>query len=157
MTVWPPKLISLLESLKGQFQVLYFLPSIPLHWAAWSVDTICHASCMCHLHQMTAAALNSLQSCLASVQSWLSMNKLKLNPDETEFLLIGNEQQRDKYISIFPIELFGVKINPAKYAQNLGTNFRHELHLPLTYICSLQLMVLPHSGSVAYSLLPWSG
>ena len=39
----------------------------------------------------SAAALNGLQSCLASVQSWMSTNKLKLNPHKTEFLLIGNE------------------------------------------------------------------
>ena len=38
----------------------------------------------------SAAALNGLQSCLASVQSWMSTNKLKLNPDITKFLLIGN-------------------------------------------------------------------
>ena len=39
----------------------------------------------------SAAALNGIQSCLAPVQSWMSTNKLKLNPDKTEFLLIGNE------------------------------------------------------------------
>ena len=44
----------------------------------------------------SAAALNGLQSCLASVQSWMSTNKLKLNPDKTECLLIGNERQRSK-------------------------------------------------------------
>ena len=42
------------------------------------------------------AAMNDLQSCLASVQSWMSTNKLKLNPDKTEFLLIGNERQWSK-------------------------------------------------------------
>ena len=41
----------------------------------------------------SAAALNGLQSCLASVQSCLLTNKLKLNLDITEFLLIGNEWQ----------------------------------------------------------------
>ena len=40
----------------------------------------------------STAALNGLQTCLASVQSWMSTNKLKLNPDKTEFLLIGNER-----------------------------------------------------------------
>ena len=30
----------------------------------------------------SAVALNGLQLCLASVQSWMSTNKLKLNPDE---------------------------------------------------------------------------
>ena len=38
----------------------------------------------------SAAALNGLQSCLASVQSWMSTYKLKLNPYKTEFLLIGS-------------------------------------------------------------------
>ena len=57
----------------------------------------------------SAAALNGLQSCLASVQSWMSTNKLKLNPDKTEFLLIGKEQQRNKYLSMFPIELLTYK------------------------------------------------
>ena len=39
----------------------------------------------------SAAALNGLQSCLSSVQSWMSMKKVKHNPDNTDFLLIENE------------------------------------------------------------------
>ena len=50
-------------------------------------------------------------------------NKLKLNPDKTEFLLIENERQRSKCLSMFPIELLGVKTNPAKSARNLGVMF----------------------------------
>ena len=53
----------------------------------------------------------------------MSMNKQKLNPDKTEFLLIGNEQQQSKYHSVFPIELFGVKTYPAKSVRNLGVIF----------------------------------
>ena len=91
------------------------------------------ASCMFPLHQGTAAALNSLQSCLASVQSWMSTNKLKLNPDKTEFLLIGSELQRSKYLSVFPIELLSVKTNPANSACNLGVifdkNFTFRSHI----------------------------
>ena len=68
----------------------------------------------------SAVALNSLQSCLASVQSWMATNKLKLNPDKTEFLLNGNEQQRSKFFCIFPIALFDVKTNPANSARNFG-------------------------------------
>ena len=86
----------------------------------------------------SAAALNGLQSCLASVQSWMSTNKLKLNPDKTEFLLIGNEQQWSKYLSLFPIEVFCVKTNPAKSAGNLGVifdkNFTFRSHI--SAVCS---------------------
>ena len=86
----------------------------------------------------SAAELNGLQSCLASVQSWMSTNKLKLNPDKTEFLLIGNERQRSRYLSMFPIELLGVETYPAKSARNLGVifdkNFNFRSHI--SAICS---------------------
>ena len=49
----------------------------------------------------STAALNGLQSCLASVRSWMSTNKLKWNPCKTEFLRIGNERQRSKCLSMF--------------------------------------------------------
>ena len=48
---------------------------------------------------------------------------MKLNPGKTEFLLIGNERQRNKYLSMFPIEFLDVKTNPAKSARNLGVTF----------------------------------
>ena len=54
---------------------------------------------------------------------WMSMNKLKLNPDKTAFLLIGNKRQGGKYHSMFPIERSGVKTYPAKSARNLGVMF----------------------------------
>ena len=73
----------------------------------------------------STAALDGLQSCLASVHSWMLTNILKLNPDKTEFILIGNEREENKYLSTFPIEHFGVKTNPAESARNLGEIFDH--------------------------------
>ena len=57
------------------------------------------------------------------VQEWMFLNKLKLNPGKTEFLLIGHEQQRRKYLSKFPIQLMNTPTMPAKTAKNLGFNF----------------------------------
>ena len=63
----------------------------------------------------------------------MSTNKLRLNPDKTEFLLIGNERQRSKYRSMFPIQLLGVETYPAKSARNLGVifdkNFNFRSHI----------------------------
>ena len=103
----------------------------------------------------SAAALNGLQSCLASVQSWMSTNKLKPNPDKTEFLLIGNEQQRSKYIAMFPIELLGVETYPAKSARNLGVifdkifNFRSHI----SAICSSCIYHIRDLGVFAVTLI----
>lgn len=55
-------------------------------------------------------------------------NKLKLNPDKTEFLLIGHEKQRQKYLSQFPISLLGVKTKPSKSARNLGVVFDEDFN-----------------------------
>ena len=86
----------------------------------------------------SAAALNGLQTCLASVQSWMSTKNLKLDPDKTEFLLIGNERQRSTYLSIFPIELLSVETNPAKSARNLGVLFdkNFTFHSHISVVCN---------------------
>ena len=88
----------------------------------------------------SAATLNGLQSCLAPVQSWMSTNKLKLNPD-TKFPLSRNERQRSKYLPMFPIELLGVETYPPKYARNLGVifdkNFNFRSHIITKYCNSL--------------------
>lgn len=68
-------------------------------------------------------SLNSLKGCLDSVLEWMLSNKLKLNPDKTEFLLIGHEQQRKKYLSKFPVSLMGVDTHSSNSARNLGVIF----------------------------------
>ena len=50
-------------------------------------------------------------------------NKLKLNPDKTEFMLIGNKCHRTNFDSKFPLELIGSKLSPAPSARNLGVTF----------------------------------
>ena len=68
----------------------------------------------------------------------MSTNQLKLNPDKTEFLLIGNERQWSKYLSMFPIVLLGVETYPAKSARNLGVIFNKKFNFcsHISAICS---------------------
>ena len=94
----------------------------------------------------SAAALDGLQSCLASVQSCISTNKLKLNPDKTEFLLIGNERQQSKHLSMFPIELLGVKTYPAKSAHNLEVIFDKKFNFRLHISKQSAVCVFTTSG-----------
>ena len=103
----------------------------------------------------SAAALYVLQSCLASVQSWMSTNKLKLNPDKTEFLLIGNEHQRRKYLPMFQIELFGVKTNSAKSASNLRVIFNKHFTFcsHISAVCSSCFYYMPDLRVFAVTLI----
>ena len=49
-----------------------------------------------------------------------------------------NERQRSKYLSMFPIELLGVKTYPAKSARNLGVIFdkNFNFHWHISAVCS---------------------
>jgi len=42
------------------------------------------------------AAVSSIQSFICDAQNWMLMDKLKLNPDKTEFLNLGTRQQLKK-------------------------------------------------------------
>ena len=64
-----------------------------------------------------------LQQCLVSVQDWMTTNKLKLNPNKTEFLLTGHERQRLKYLSTLPVTLLGSETHPSKTVRNIGIVF----------------------------------
>ena len=71
-------------------------------------------------------------------KSTLVSSLLKTPTLNREFLLIGNERQRSKYLSMFPIELLGVKTYPAKNsARNLGVifdkNFNFRSHISAIY------------------------
>ena len=57
-------------------------------------------------------------------------NLLKLNPDKSEFIPIGNLWHRKIIVSEFPISLnmHGNRLNPASYARNLGVTFDADLN-----------------------------
>ena len=65
---------------------------------------------------------------LDEVYAWLTSNRLLVNPPKTEFLIIGNPQQRNK-IQSSSIVFCGNIISPSTSAQNLGVTFDSSLSL----------------------------
>ena len=47
-------------------------------------------------------------------------NKLKLNPDKMEFIVIGDDQIRSSLKSSSPVSLLGNIMKPAESVKNLG-------------------------------------
>ena len=80
------------------------------------------------------SSIKNLQNSLVSAQDWMFQNKLKLNPDKTEFVLIGNKSQRQKFTSKFPISILGNQLTPTPLAKNLGVtldsdfNFQRQIN-----------------------------
>ena len=60
-----------------------------------------------------------LQQCLVSVQDWIITNKLKLNSNKTDFVLIGHERQSLKYLPCFLSLSLEVKLTHPKLLEIL--------------------------------------
>ena len=66
---------------------------------------------------------NPLKSCLNDIHVWMSVNKLKPNPDKREFIVFG-AKDRYKWLSdSFPVNIFGNCLSPTVVARNLGVLF----------------------------------
>ena len=58
--------------------------------------------------------------------------KLKLNPDKTEFLLLGTASKRAELAICFPIDLLGSLVSPSDNAKNFGEFFTLISHSRIT-------------------------
>ena len=50
----------------------------------------------------------------------MSANKLKLNPDRTEFIVFRNKKQHAELASFFPTDFLGNNLVPAVTVKNVG-------------------------------------
>ena len=71
-------------------------------------------------HKNASAALAKLNACLLDVQQWMSLSKLKLNPEKTELIVFGSKFQRQKISSLFPVSILGSLLHPVDSVRNLG-------------------------------------
>ena len=76
----------------------------------------------------SANSLAFLSSTLDSVYSWLTLNRLSVNPDKTEYLLIGTYQQRSKIVDS-TVSFCGKPLTPSSHARNLGVVLESDLSL----------------------------
>ena len=76
-----------------------------------------------------SSSIEQLQECLSAVQSWMAKNKLKLNPDKTEFIVLGTEKQQTKLANHFPINIMGNMVSPCSKVKNLGVIFDSTLSM----------------------------
>ena len=68
-------------------------------------------------------SIQKLKNCLSDIQNFMSANKLKLNPEKTEFILIGSKNNRKQLLPHFPINILGNQVSPAQSVRNLGVVF----------------------------------
>ena len=93
-------------------------PGISFHFYTDDTQLYVHLT-----HKNVASALDKLSHCLDDVKRWLSTNKLKLNPDKTEFIVFGSKSQREKLDHSFPVNILSNLISPVDAVRNLGVWF----------------------------------
>ena len=93
-------------------------PGICFHFYADDTQLYVHLT-----HNHATQAFDRLKNCLDDVRKWLSANKLKLNPDKTEFILFGSRNVRTKLSKFFPVNTLGNLLSPVDAIKNLGVWF----------------------------------
>ena len=68
-------------------------------------------------------SFDRLKSCLNDIQVWMSENKLKLNPDKTEFIVFGAKDKYKWLNDSFPVNMLGNCLSPIDVVRNLGVQF----------------------------------
>ena len=71
-------------------------------------------------------ALARMESCIDDIRNWMLNDKLKLDDDKTEFLIIGASQQLAK-VTISSLRVGNSAITPVSSARNLGSWFDAKL------------------------------
>ena len=79
--------------------------------------------------QTFTSSIEQLQDCLHAVQLWMASNKLKLNPDKTEFILLGTDTHRSRLSNLFPVDILGNACTPTSKVKNLGVIFDSSLSM----------------------------
>ena len=69
-----------------------------------------------------------LQQCLADISRWMVVNKLHLNPNKTEFLVMCAPRQRHK-ICVTELNVAGTLVTSVASARNLGVWFDNSFNM----------------------------
>ena len=99
------------------------------------------------------SAKSSLEHCIHDVQTWMSVNKLKLNNAKSELLVLGRKAVLEK-ISVDNIRIGDTPIAASNCVRNLGVMFDHELSMD-SYVSSICRNSYYHLWNIAFGILPF--
>ena len=86
------------------------------------------------------SALHALEACVADIRKWMLCDRLMVNDDKTEFLIIGTQQQLEK-ITINKVSVGNSIVKPSTEVRNLGVWLDSNLSMSnhISKICSSAL------------------
>ena len=91
-------------------------------------DTQLHTSADPSSAKSQSNARDKIEKCVSSVSSWMTANRLKLNSEKTEFIMIGTKRQLAK-MEYSSITIANETIQSQPTIRNLGVIFDSELKM----------------------------
>ena len=92
--------------------------------------------------------LDKMMACICDIRSWMIRNKLKINDDKTEFLILSSPRSNFKFDSSLVIG--NCEIDPSSSCRNLGVLFDNRLSMDkhVANVCRCMLFHLRSIGKI---------
>jgi len=81
-----------------------------------------------YTHQQTHLSLTQLRYCLSDISGRMTNNRLRLNGNKTNFIIIGTSRQSSKITRSFPTPILNHIITPSDTVRNLVVTFDSEFN-----------------------------
>jgi len=101
-------------------------------------DVQAYGSCLPH-DQLSLR--NTMMDCIYDVTRWMSSNRLKLNPEKTEFMWCVTSHMKH-LVDTSPLLVQEVPISPSTSVKLLGVKFDSELTTKAHVLCDCQQLFL---------------
>ena len=93
-----------------------------------------------------------MENCIADVRSWMISDKLMLNDDTTEFLVIGTSKQLSE-VSVSSIRVGDVDVISVHSAKNLGSRFDSRMKRPVVVLSFICIISDPYENILLVNVL----
>ena len=116
-------------------------------------------------------SITELANCLEAIQVWMGNNKLKLNPNKMEIIVIGDDKIRSSMKSSSPVSFLGNIMGPAELVKTLVSSWMltiqckdtlliyvaHVTTIPGNYVgsTSIQIMKQLLRWHMPWLAVPW--
>ena len=127
------------------------LPSVH----SYADDTQLYLAFSSNVQGDDASAVKAICDCIMDLRKWMIRDRLMLNDDKTEFLLLGTKQQLAK-VDINSITVGGSVVNTKPVVRNLGSWFDSQLSLctHISKLCSSTFFHLHNISRIRKFLSP---
>ena len=112
-------------------------------------DTQLHVSFRFSSCTEAITELCRVEACVNEIQTWTKNNTLQLNADKPEYLIVASPNVLPK-ISLRPINISGIEIEPSISAKELGVMFDKHLNMceHVNQICRKKQFLLKKIGDI---------